>query len=505
MKQRPARRAGWFWIALVTSAVLACDGSQSAAPAGNEVRSIIELPNLQVLFEGTEPLRAAVYRTDSVFSGLTIGRLTLDGRRGDEVGLLLDIPDYVLAAVGPMAKVRIAANGRSETFGLLELSQGMVVHRLARTGQTRMTVELERRVEGVRDGAVRLLLRTNATIRSADLPWKKAPATEQRKLALLGFASPCTIQIGSGSCGTMTYTVVPSAATTPEPGALDIGGTFQSQPGNGPSTTIRITFSEPIGSITATIHDPTWAGNRMVAFDLNTGQQVSVDFVGNGTPGTTTTDTKTLAGRFTSVDLIPAANDYVSYDAEVVEAPQDTTCKFQDPDRPQHVEPLNDLAVRAAMDSMLARGTPDAPFTQRREKVGVVRKNADGSFRVDELPATSTSQCGLSWSLPVDVSIVALVHTHPFADGDVPGCPGAETVPYKPLVQGGGSGVDWFYKGWSNGNIRAANNHPPIPWYIIDKDFVHYMPANSLQDDKETKSISRSAAGGQNPGGCKWI
>lgn len=294
MKQRPARRAGWFWIGLICSGVLACDGSPSAAPDNVDgVRSIAELPNVQLLFEGTEPLRAAVFRADSVLSGLVIGRITLDGRLGDEVGLQLDIPDHVLASAGPNARVRVVASGRAGSFTLPQLMQGMIVYRIGRVGETRLTVELERRVEGVREGGVKLLLRTNATIRSADLPWQRVRAPESRKRPLLSVESePCAIQIGSGSCGSMTYTVVPSTGTTLPPGYTQIGGTFQSQAGNGPSSTIRLTFSQPIHSITATIHDPTWAGNRMVGFDQITGQQVSVDFVGNGTPGTTTTDTK---------------------------------------------------------------------------------------------------------------------------------------------------------------------------------------------------------------------
>jgi hypothetical protein len=495
MKQRPAGRAGWFWIGLLTFGVLACSGSESAGPGANEVRSIKELPNSQVLFEGTGPLRAAVYRTDSVFGGLVIGRLTLDGRRGDAVGLQLDIPDYVLEAVGPNAPVRIVANGRSESFGLRELTQGMTVYRLARTGQTHLTVELERRVEGVRDGAVTLVLRTSATIQSAQLPWQKAPSPELRKPASLAVTASCSIQIGSGSCGTVTYTVVPSTGTTLPPGYTQIGGTFQSQTGNGPSTTIRITFSAHIESITATIHDPTWTGNRMVAFDLNTGQQVSVDFVGNGTPGTTTTDTKTLTGRFASVDLIPAANDYVSYDAEVVVAP----CP------PSNDANLESEAVRDSLMDVLSRSNPNAAPGSRLERGGVIWERQDGTRFATEVgpPWATQSECGYSSSvagMPLpepNVVGVAYFHTHPHNTGEPvyqcqapPGQPPYSQFPgdgkivptATPNANGGLSNADW----------TAANQGFPV--YAITKAGMVY------RGDPNTPVNQRAS----NPNKWKW-
>ena len=402
MKERPARRAGWFWIGLVWTGVMSCDGSKSAAPGNSDqVRSMAELPNVQVLFEGIAPLNAAVYRTDSILGGIVVGRIALDGKPGDEVGLQLDIPDYVLESTGSNARVRVVGPDRSESFTLLQLSQGMIVYRLARGGQTRLTVELDRSVEGVREGAVRLLLRTGATIRSAELPWQRG--TSPRKPASLSVQTSCTLQIGSGSCGTMTYTVVPSTSTTLPPGYLEIGGTFQSTAGNGPSSTIRLTFSLPIYSITTTIHDPTWAGNRMTGVNLSTGQQVSVDFVGNGTPGTTTTDVKTLTGSFTVIDLVPAANDYVSYDVEVVLAPCPPT------GRPELDDPNNINGMFKALDSTLAD-----PLKRERAGAGYQYNAPPNFYTLDVGSVAGNTECTSSYQAFADTSatVVFYLHTH---------------------------------------------------------------------------------------------
>lgn len=93
---------------------------------------------------------------------------------------------------------------------------------------------------------------------------------------------------------------------------------FQSDPGStGPSHEISITFSSSVSSITVKVNDPTWVGNKMIAYE---GSQVvdTAAFVGNGLPGFNDPSTRTISGSITRVVLIPAPNDYVTYEVSIL-------------------------------------------------------------------------------------------------------------------------------------------------------------------------------------------
>lgn len=91
-------------------------------------------------------------------------------------------------------------------------------------------------------------------------------------------------------------------------------GAFQSTPGSSYQSTIGVTFAIPVNSVTVTINDPDFAGNYMVAYDSVGGMLGTVSFVGDGLPGTYSSDTQSIsASGIARVDLVPDPADYVWY------------------------------------------------------------------------------------------------------------------------------------------------------------------------------------------------
>jgi len=199
--------------------------------------------------------------------------------------------------------------------------------------------------------------------------------------------------------------------------------------------------------------------------------------------------------------------------------PPDTLCNFVDTlGFPQDVEPLNDTTVRRAMENLLARSKIDRPFSERRELVAVVRRNPDGTFRVDDIPTqevmypqacTPGTQgcvvefCAVAWNpvpLYTDPTVVAIMHTHPAAENDVPGCPGNPSYKYEPLLQQGGSSWDYRIKTTINYE-RGRRLIPPVPHYIIDIGRVYYIPRMASQYSGLFQYMFR----GLNPRSCRWV
>lgn len=141
---------------------------------------------------------------------------------------------------------------------------------------------------------------------------------------------------------------------------------------------------------------------------------------------------------------------------------------------------LDNVAVQQAMDDAWAGsygsdGSP-LPDDQRSEAMFMVLATMDG-YEIEEIPpGPETSSChfdGGEFSVPSN--IVALIHTHPYSDGDTINDPRC------------GSG---FYDGddVSSGDeslMRTIGNStilPPIPMYIIDKNKIRIIqPSNPSQ------------------------
>lgn len=182
--------------------------------------------------------------------------------------------------------------------------------------------------------------------------------------------------------------------------------------------------------------------------------------------------------------------------------PPDTLCKLSTSGTDSAaVRAFNDTTVRRAMEGMLARSDTLAEFKNRHEEVSFVYKDADGPFRVIRVPATS-NQCESKFVMPLDSNIVAVIHTHPFRNGEVPLCPGAETKKYEPDLNGGGSDQDFVQKLAANVDRQVEWRNPKyyVAYIIIDLQRAWYNPPESIQRDPTNRYIFR----GLNPG-CKWL
>ena len=157
----------------------------------------------------------------------------------------------------------------------------------------------------------------------------------------LGIAASLVL---AASCASAPVASAPVAPACPEPVALPAAGTycgvdvsitpwaaadaewegaqFQSDEGHGQSRDITITFSVPVASVEVTAYDPTFAGNRLEAYDAAGRLLGSAEFPGNETPGELTRQTRTIAGAISSVKLVAAKRDYLNYSMRVQYRPR---------------------------------------------------------------------------------------------------------------------------------------------------------------------------------------
>lgn len=93
------------------------------------------------------------------------------------------------------------------------------------------------------------------------------------------------------------------------------GGGFQSGPGTGQSTTIRVTFPCPVQRVGITIFDPDFEWNVLRAEGERGELLGETVFPSDGTPGRLTQERRELlAPGIRTVLLVPAPGDYVWWD-----------------------------------------------------------------------------------------------------------------------------------------------------------------------------------------------
>ena len=116
----------------------------------------------------------------------------------------------------------------------------------------------------------------------------------------------CSFVAPTSTCENVTATVSPYFA-----GAFE-SGAFATVPCCVVSASGTIAFSAPVSSITITVLDPDFAGNVIVAHSA--AGSTSYPVLGDNQPGTLTSETVSITDAgVTSLDLIPAPNDYVAY------------------------------------------------------------------------------------------------------------------------------------------------------------------------------------------------
>jgi hypothetical protein len=193
-----------------------------------------------------------------------------------------------------------------------ELLKGVRVHEFTSDGIVEVEYRVRRGVLLTKGDATRLRQVTNGSVVESATPWvfrDEVGAMMARGGGPGG--TICGLVSATGACDGVEWGIVPHAPGYAFPGC-------QSDPAStGPSREVVITFSSMVSSVTVKVNDPTWPGNKIIAYD---GSNVvgTADFVGTGAPGINVPSTRTITGNITRVLLVPAPNDYVTYEASVV-------------------------------------------------------------------------------------------------------------------------------------------------------------------------------------------
>jgi hypothetical protein len=187
-----------------------------------------------------------------------------------------------------------------------DLARGVSIRPLISNDTVLVAVLLTTRRRGASGGG-ELVLESDATVLESTSTSSGGASRSAPEVALNIGSNSSALGGSEGSFRGTSWQISPYANSD------TFFGTFQSSFGTGASTTIEITFSQPITSITVTAIDPTWAGNRMYASGPNSVEQVN--FEQSNQPGLLVRSTRRLVGDFTLVRLQPAPGDYVLYSA----------------------------------------------------------------------------------------------------------------------------------------------------------------------------------------------
>lgn len=302
-------RAGVL-LALLT----ACATDRASGPLENEESAVqTDCGATCVIADGQRLSAAARARPDSL-RPVPVATVTVRGESGTTVRLVAEGDESTRAALAQHGLLWVQVDGGARlALPLKSVLQGATVHQLSQAGSAEIRYELARTLpEGL--GGFRLV----QLLSSGTVYQRRTPYGPRQSAGLRTALNSCSIVASGGTgCG-VSYSVDPYSDETV------IGGTFTSDPGTGATRPIRVIFSPGVQSVTVTIHDPTFAGNRMVATD--DGGSLTADFDFTGQPGENVPDTETLTGtNITALDLIPSTEtgdgDYVAWDVNFSAGP----------------------------------------------------------------------------------------------------------------------------------------------------------------------------------------
>ena len=264
-----------------------------------------------VLVSGVEPFRLARTHPDS--SGkVLLAAVRVLGGVGGSVSLLLDAPDEFWDSAPASARLAVTVNGNRQHVPLLALAGEHVVHRFASSGAVaEITLELQRELPEAPKAALQLVLRvTNGHVADARRPWMALPRGPSFTVTA-SVDSACPFNAPGTWCG-VAVGIAPF-----HQGTVWTSTGFQSAPGNGVSSTIRITFSTQVRDFRVSVYDPNLDNNRVVAYDSSGVVIGSVTVPGDHTPGQqppTIYPVLIEVAGIRAVDLIPDTGEYIAYD-----------------------------------------------------------------------------------------------------------------------------------------------------------------------------------------------
>ncbi|HTO27361.1 MAG TPA: hypothetical protein VL017_02095, partial [Devosia sp.] len=250
-----------------------------------------------VLATGMTFLQAVAPRPDST-TPLILGDFRIRGEPGATVAVALEADGQLADGMSRNGVLLVKVNGglpQHVAFKSLLHGNGAVVYRFTSATEVRLQYAVERNLTVPQVGSFRLEQHlSEATILEGTAPW----GTQVTSANLTATATNCAATDPSGtSCG-VEYTISPFVAYG--------DGSFSDAGCCGPSGPITVTFAAPVGAVTATIYDPTYAGSHMVAH--STLGDFTAGFAYSGQPGNNVPNTQTLeAPGIYSVDLVPSS------------------------------------------------------------------------------------------------------------------------------------------------------------------------------------------------------
>lgn len=452
-------------------ALAACRDESAVAPVARETHTEVSCVSNCTILGTLSMLRDAIANPDSTNHPVFLADVQLAGVRGDRVELTLFADDAVLDAVGPNEHVLVQTDSVMRSFPIAELRDGRVVYTFDQADTVRLRYFLDRRVQTApSSGRLELSqhLQGSARLLGQRLAFAKPGIAES--LNAPGFGCYVTGQV-TKVCGNVV-TLSPYAV------AEHFGATFQSNPGNGQSFGISVTFKLPVKSVTVKIYDSDYPGNKMIAYDSlgNVLDSATFDYDSLPQNGAINQE-KTITSQvgIARVELIAADGDYVAYDLVFL----NLYCTALD-------SVLDDLNSRQQMVSEI-----QTLISEGLERAGWVYKSlTDGSYLWDFIDEGRTvcSSNTLVNAPPLQGYVaVAPWHTHPLS----PGTPMPMSCPQwtGPLDKvGRGPGV---YDKVAIGKVNGANT-----MYIVDSTTVFQLKKN-LQVPRTIWL--------NNPNGCKWL
>lgn len=265
-----------------------------------------------VLVNDVLPLRLTVTSADSADGAVFLAAVHLSVSAGDSLMLDATMSPAAASAVGEAVVLRVTANGARSEVPLSRLTSAPVLH-FAASGTVTVQYELTRRGQHRPNGTFRLVQRLSgrSRVEEATRPW--LDVSQGRFANLIAFSCALDVEADLTACSGLVYQF---AAPVFWGGVF---GGFQFEPGSGVMGPIDLSFSASVEAVEVTVHDPSFAGNVVTAYDLS-GAVVEAYSYPFAPPGTLTEPTHVFAGEIARLTFVPPPNEYVSYSLRLVPA-----------------------------------------------------------------------------------------------------------------------------------------------------------------------------------------
>jgi hypothetical protein len=456
-------RPGWTALVVAVTLIIACEGDRSVGPgpSDNGLTPGVGCSTSCILASDDVPLAAARYRPDSATSPVYLAEVLVRGAPGAVLSLRMTARDALREALRNQGSVLVVIGERGpRAVPLAALSEPIALFRFEAEDTVRVRYYLARDLREFPKGEFQLVQRLEGgVVLASQRPYVNG-------------SGPDFALAPSGNCpvGASDFSVVCGILVNIFPWAPAVVATFQSKAGFGASDPIFVLFALSVKSVTVKIYDPTWAGNEMVARDVNGVEIGRVSFTYSGEPGNDIPNTQVIAvPGIRRIDLIPSTGgpdgDYVAYDMNIV---PDSSCE------PKWSDPwLKDPAVQDGISSQWQTEW-DKGFNRKEPGGWIFQDQSTGRYEL--IPGTVTYQ---------DQCVIEMVPTPPVVAGKIPVATwhGHMLTPGLPQPSGcknaKPNGVN------QNGPSDEDLNFPKVsgyPDYGIDENEMFKVDTNGVDD-----------------------